>query len=135
MENYKIIHDSYQMLYTLSKPYFTDKDDELYPYVSTCAAKIWAQNDQRFSPIYIDALAACSGLEHDEPQMRAVLATLADPRYYPLTPEFFEKMVEEDLRSSKDSARSFFRFFRRFCWNWRGQMEISPLTKHQWQTR
>lgn len=107
MENYKIIHDSYQMLYTLSKPYFTDKDDELYPYVSTCAAKIWAQNDQRFSPIYIDALAACSGLEHDEPQMRAVLATLADPRYYPLTPEFFEKMVEEDLRSSKGLCEKF----------------------------
>lgn len=108
MEKYKVIHDSFQTLLALSKPFFTDKDeDELYPYVSTCAAKIWAQNDQRYSPVYIQALKACSGLEHDEPQMRAVLATLADPRYYPLTPEFFENMVKEELRRPRGMCEKF----------------------------
>ena len=113
MDNGKIIHDAYQTLLSICKPFFVEKKkDELYPYVLTCAAKVWSSNEQRFSPIYIDALKACAGLEHDEPQFRAALATLADPRYTPLTPEFFESMVCQELRNANGLCEKFMSIFQ-----------------------
>ncbi len=82
------------------------ESDQLYPFVATCACKVWSQN-KAYAPVYLDALDACCEAGHDEVQLKHAIFMMGAPERFPLTPDFFCAMVDLDKQGRTNYSGAF----------------------------